>query len=85
MWGSYLYPCISYLTGTVNVPKITCCQGLSIVSNLAETVDNRGKLCICFKDVAGRVGVRSERAKALASQCDIQTQLPLDPTHDCHQ
>ncbi|KAB1226318.1 hypothetical protein CJ030_MR1G020551 [Morella rubra] len=40
-------------------------------------------LCVCFKDVAKKLGVNLDRARSIPKFCDTNVPVPIDPNVDC--
>ncbi|WCJ37332.1 hypothetical protein M5689_018480 [Euphorbia peplus] len=78
-----LSPCNSYLAGNDELPSPICCMSVLKINEQATTTQVRKDLCVCFEEVAPKVGVKTDKAKDLPNLCHVQVPVPIDPTIDC--
>ncbi|WCJ37331.1 Non-specific lipid-transfer protein 1 [Euphorbia peplus] len=79
-----LSSCNSYLAGNDPAPSPTCCLAVQKVNQQATTPQIRKNLCVCFEEVAPKVGVKTDKAKNLPNLCHVKVPVPIDPTIDCN-
>ncbi|KAM7259744.1 hypothetical protein ACFE04_015485 [Oxalis oulophora] len=80
---SSVAPCVAYLTGGAT-PSAACCAGVTKITNIAKTIDDKRAACECLKIAATRIpNINQDAASALPQKCGVPFNIPISKNTNC--
>ncbi|KAM7258416.1 hypothetical protein ACFE04_014157 [Oxalis oulophora] len=80
---SSVAPCVAYLTGGAN-PSAACCAGVTKITKIAQSIDDKRAACECLKTAAARIAnINQDAASALPQKCGVPFNIPISKNTNC--
>lgn len=80
---TYLFPCISYLTGVYDMPTPSCCEAVkALVLFVGARFEDKSKVCSCIKSTTQSLRAKPVKANSLEPKCGVNLCSEVFPTFD---
>ncbi|KAL3718126.1 hypothetical protein ACJRO7_003286 [Eucalyptus globulus] len=80
-----LFPCLSFVLGSVPPPpSAECCSGAQALASQVTTTEDRRTLCQCYKNIPPGIDIKPDRVQEVSKYCNVNVTIPTDPKVDCN-
>ncbi|KAF8009675.1 hypothetical protein BT93_J0614 [Corymbia citriodora subsp. variegata] len=81
-----VFPCLSFVLGTVPPPpNAECCSGAQTLASMVTTTEDRRILCRCYQSIPPGIDIKPERVQQIPRDCKVNLSIPTDPNVDCNR